>query len=787
MITYQYRINMTPGGIPVRCRLGQYDDDWSIVFTLYSDSGEFTVESGTTAKIRGTKKDGLGYSANATINISNKTVTVAGDKQITAVAGENIFELVLLKGTKELSTANVVFFVERAAMDAGTLVSDSQVQEILDMSADVIAASENVSTLRGNFAPAYSSSATYALGDYVIYDNQLYRCKTAITTGESWHSSKWVSVDVATEQKNKLSVKAVDCPEVPENTDLDTLTTAGSHKISSGTRMGTMTHKPASVAGKIIVLETTATSRLYQVFLPSSATNHIATRFYNGTSWSAWLDIPYSGDIPTNVLSYASQTLTDEQKAQARTNINAVKDTDTLIIDASKISTIANGTDLDTLTTAGNYKITSSSAAQSMSNVPLTSAGARVLVMSTIATSRLYQIWFESSANMRIYTRFYNGSAWSDWVQLGSGGSSGNTYVTNQYQNTYNITTSPSITTDTNGWLQATGDTTDMTGAIMSMLTDTGYCHLGEGTFYVSGGIDLPEGACIEGCGQATKVMLLSSVDSGYVFGIKRHNTIRNLHIMGAASTITSFSENVGTRTGIYYVGNYDGTGGNDTTEGVGCRIDNLSISNFTGYGIVCRNIGLSVYRGLLVSQCWIYACHTGICLDYYAEFNKVLNVCISRCYIAARNDGGNNGFENCIFHATHAGFVMDNSNDDKPNNAHGYMVGCTFCHIGNNTGIAILIDSITAGFVFTGLQVHFNTINIYDSGGIQFNNVQFGKGVPATSGGTIVIDGGETIVFNGCMFMHDDTLPPSITVTNNSKVKFVNCFGSATGNAITA
>ena len=185
---------MTPGGIPVRCKLGQYDDDWTIVFTLYSAYGTFSIESGTTAKIRGTKRDGLGYSANATINISAGTVTVAGDKQITAVAGDNLFELVLLKGTKELSTANIIFSVEPAAMDAGTLVSDSQVQEILDMSADVIAASANVSTLRGNFAPAYSSSSTYSVGDYAMYNNQLYRCTTAISTAEAWTAGHWTAV-----------------------------------------------------------------------------------------------------------------------------------------------------------------------------------------------------------------------------------------------------------------------------------------------------------------------------------------------------------------------------------------------------------------------------------------------------------------------------------------------------------------------------------------------------------------------------------------------------------------
>lgn len=200
MITYRYKLNMTPGGIPVRCKLGQYDDDWAIVFSLYSHHGNFSLESGTTARIRGTKKDGLGYSADAVIDITNKTVTVTGDKQITAAAGANIFELVLYQGTKELSTANIIFDVERAAMDAGTLVSDSQVQEILDMSEDVIAASENLSVLRGNFAPTYSDSSTYAVGDYVLRNNQLYRCTTAITTAESWTSAHWKAVSSGGEQ-----------------------------------------------------------------------------------------------------------------------------------------------------------------------------------------------------------------------------------------------------------------------------------------------------------------------------------------------------------------------------------------------------------------------------------------------------------------------------------------------------------------------------------------------------------------------------------------------------------
>ncbi len=43
----------------------------------------------------------------------------------------------------------------------------------------------------------YSSSSTYKVGDFVVYNNVLYRCITAVATPEAWNSSKW---EVATFQ-----------------------------------------------------------------------------------------------------------------------------------------------------------------------------------------------------------------------------------------------------------------------------------------------------------------------------------------------------------------------------------------------------------------------------------------------------------------------------------------------------------------------------------------------------------------------------------------------------------
>ena len=130
MLTLTNRIDMRPGAVPLIIHLGQYDSDFSLVFELYSSDGTFAIESGTTAMIRGTKTDGNAYDADAAIDISAKTVTVAGSEQMTAAKGRNVYELVLTKSGKVLSTANFILDVERAAMDADTIASESVLKEL---------------------------------------------------------------------------------------------------------------------------------------------------------------------------------------------------------------------------------------------------------------------------------------------------------------------------------------------------------------------------------------------------------------------------------------------------------------------------------------------------------------------------------------------------------------------------------------------------------------------------------------------------------------------------------
>lgn len=48
-------------------------------------------------------------------------------------------------------------------------------------------------------ADEYSSSSTYAVGDYCLYDGDLHRCTTAISTAESWTAAHWTMVTVGEE------------------------------------------------------------------------------------------------------------------------------------------------------------------------------------------------------------------------------------------------------------------------------------------------------------------------------------------------------------------------------------------------------------------------------------------------------------------------------------------------------------------------------------------------------------------------------------------------------------
>ena len=58
-----------------------------------------------------------------------------------------------------------------------------------------------VGSVLGQQADAYSKK-TYAVGDYCIYENALYKCSTAISSAEDWTAGNWTKTTIAAELKS---------------------------------------------------------------------------------------------------------------------------------------------------------------------------------------------------------------------------------------------------------------------------------------------------------------------------------------------------------------------------------------------------------------------------------------------------------------------------------------------------------------------------------------------------------------------------------------------------------
>lgn len=175
-ITITKDLNVVSVGVPPVIHLSQYDSDFTLVFNLYASNGAFTMPTGTTAEIRGTKKDGNGYDKAATV--SGNTVTVTGDEQMTAAAGCNVFEIALYKSGKRLNTINFILQVERAALDADTITSESVLRELDAIIAGAATATQAAETATQAAERAESAALTLTIDTTLTQAGQAADAKT---------------------------------------------------------------------------------------------------------------------------------------------------------------------------------------------------------------------------------------------------------------------------------------------------------------------------------------------------------------------------------------------------------------------------------------------------------------------------------------------------------------------------------------------------------------------------------------------------------------------------------
>lgn len=137
MITQRTNVNLIPGRVNPRINVSQYDKgSRTLQFVLYNGDAAYSITSGTTALIQGTKPDGHGFQLAANVTTGSNLVTANLTEQMAIVAGDVVCELVLLKGDEKLATANFVLAVEPTALKDSAVTSDSELPIILALATE---------------------------------------------------------------------------------------------------------------------------------------------------------------------------------------------------------------------------------------------------------------------------------------------------------------------------------------------------------------------------------------------------------------------------------------------------------------------------------------------------------------------------------------------------------------------------------------------------------------------------------------------------------------------------
>lgn len=153
-----------------------------------SVNGYCILSDGSTIPVDGSR-DNSGNSAWIVLPQSAYLVLGTISIVIKLTDGNTITTLCACVGTvRQSKTSNMV--------EPGSTVITDWSQQI---SAELQACQDVADSMGTNLASTYSTSATYPVGSYVMYNGTLYRCVTAVTTAGSWssNSSKFVATKLA--------------------------------------------------------------------------------------------------------------------------------------------------------------------------------------------------------------------------------------------------------------------------------------------------------------------------------------------------------------------------------------------------------------------------------------------------------------------------------------------------------------------------------------------------------------------------------------------------------------
>ena len=167
-------VNIIAGSAKPVVHVSQYDHDaGALVFNIYDGDTEFSIPSGATIIMQGTKPDKQFFLYQCD-GFSGNTVTCSVHDQMTAVAGNVECELRICSGGNSIGTANFTLAIEHAAVaddsvtSADTLTALSEIENTVIASRDLAASSATAAADKASdaasSAKASADNATAAQG-----------------------------------------------------------------------------------------------------------------------------------------------------------------------------------------------------------------------------------------------------------------------------------------------------------------------------------------------------------------------------------------------------------------------------------------------------------------------------------------------------------------------------------------------------------------------------------------------------------------------------------------------
>lgn len=435
-------VNMTPNDTLPRLHLSQYDVGRELSFSLCDGAVTYSVPTGATVKLMGTKPSGFGFVENCTVSGSTASISTTSD--MTDEWGAVACELVVEKSGIRLGSTNLLLVIEKSPHPEGT--TDGSQETIIPTLTLLV---ERIEAAAASVNDLTVSATTLEPGSdaTAVFDPETDSIAFGIPRGADGSVTPEQFNGAVSDLENTLSkYNAVNFLQAEDNRTHNGITwtkVVGAKVTATGSTTNAVSFY--NYFSNTSALPDWAEAGGTYRFTFAGTNVSFRVMYYNGTSWVELINTKTNGKftIPTNATGLIVRCMVTTGVTNVNETVEPIimstKSNAEIVDEFAKYLNIVapiainSGDDLDDYTTPNSYASQSASVTMSLSHVPntLPQAAFMLIVIKTIggtpSTRRIRQFVLSeampsvTNGAAKIYTRIQpTDNSWTDWVELAS-------------------------------------------------------------------------------------------------------------------------------------------------------------------------------------------------------------------------------------------------------------------------------------------------------------------------------------------------------------------------------